>query len=199
MKVVVLRSVSFVITPPTVSTPMSKRVMSKSSRSCTCEDASPERVTTKKIPASRKRTQEAVPHTEAVFSIVKKIYEREPDGPMEDLDVNAAVWGIFLNATLQAAVHVGQNYEENLRFAKNHLWSTAEQLFNETGKLIRDPTEITGVTTIDFKELTWRSTSLLCSRAYQITKCQNLHLLRLGALYVGKMGDDPTAAWKNKN
>ena len=45
MKVVVLRSVSFVMTPPTVSTPMSKRVTCKSSRSCTCEDASPERVT----------------------------------------------------------------------------------------------------------------------------------------------------------
>ena len=108
----------------------------------------------------------------AVFSIVRKIYEREPDGSMEDLNVNAAVWDIYLNATPQAAVHLGQNHEVNLRFAKNHLWSAAEQLFNETGKLIRDQTEITGVTTIDFKELTWRSTSLLCSRAYQITNAK---------------------------
>ena len=62
MKVVVLRSVSFVTTPPTVSTPMSKRVTCKSSRSCTCEDASPVRVTTKMIPTSQKRTQEAEWH-----------------------------------------------------------------------------------------------------------------------------------------
>ena len=33
-----------------------------------------------------------VHHTEAVFSIVRKIYEREPDDPMDDLDVNMAIW-----------------------------------------------------------------------------------------------------------
>ena len=34
-----------------------------------------------------------VHRTEAVFSIVRKIYEREPDDPMDDLDVNMAIWG----------------------------------------------------------------------------------------------------------
>ena len=47
-----------------------------------------------------------------------------------------------------------------------------EQLFKETGKLSRNQTEITGVTTIDYKEHTLRSTSLLCDRAYQITNAK---------------------------
>ena len=68
-----------------------------------------------------------VPHTDAVFSIVRKIHEREPADPLEDLDVNAAIWGIFLNTTLQAAVHLGQDYEVNLRYVKNHLWNSVEQ------------------------------------------------------------------------
>ena len=38
--------------------------------------------------------------------------------------------------------------------------------------LISEQTEITGVNTINFKELTWMSTSLLCSRAYQIANAQ---------------------------
>ena len=42
-------------------------------------------------------------HTEAVFSIVREIYGQESDDPMNDLDVNTAIWGIFLNATLRAA------------------------------------------------------------------------------------------------
>ena len=42
---------------------------------------------------------------------------------MEDLDVNAAIWGILLNTTLQAAVHLGQDCEVNVRVAKNHLWN----------------------------------------------------------------------------
>ena len=57
-----------------------------------------------------------------------------------------------------------------------------EQLFNETGRLIRDQTEITGVTTIDFKELTLEIDKLSVQQSLSDHKCQNLHLLRLGAL-----------------
>ena len=108
-------------------------------------------------------------HAEAVFSIVKEIYGRGRDDPMDDLDVNMANWGILLNATLRAAAHLGQVNKVNLRYVKNHLWNSVGQLFNETGRLIRDQTEITGVGTIYFKKITWMSTSLLSSKAYQIT------------------------------
>ena len=77
-----------------------------------------------------------VQHTETVLSIIRKIYEREPDDPVGDLDVNMAIWCIFLNTTLQAAVHLGRDCEVNLRFVKNHLWNSVGQSFNETGKLI---------------------------------------------------------------
>ena len=108
-----------------------------------------------------------IAYAEAVFSIVRDIHGREHDDPMDDLDVNMAIWGIFLNATLRAAVHFGQDNEAKLRYMKNHLWSSVKQLFNETGKLISEQTEITGVHTIAFKELTWMSTSFLCGQACQ--------------------------------
>ena len=123
-----------------------------------------------------------VHRTEAVFSIVRGIYGREHDDPMDDLDVNMATCGIFLNTTLQAAVHFGQDYEANLRFVKKHFWNSVGQLFNDNGKLISEQTQISGVSTIMFKELTWMSTSLLCEKAYQITNGQSLRLLRLCAL-----------------
>ena len=56
------------------------------------------------------------------------------DDPMDDLDVNMAIWGIFLNTTLRAAVHLGKDHDTNLRFEKNHLWKTTGQLFRETGQ-----------------------------------------------------------------
>ena len=87
------------------------------------------------------------------FSIVRKIYEREPADPLEDLNVNAAIWGILLRTTHQAAVHLGQDCETKLRCTIRKE-SSLEQLFNETGRLIRDQTKIIGVTMIDFKELT---------------------------------------------
>ena len=129
-------------------------------------------------------------HTEAVFSIVKEIYGREHDDPMDALDVNMAIWGIFLNTTLQAAVHLGQDHEANLRFVKNHFWKSVGLLFHETGKLIRDQKEITS-------EATWMSTSLLCSKAYRFTNAKT-HVFSDSVLCVGKMGDDPIATWKSK-
>ena len=57
MRVVVLRSVSFVMTPPAISIPVSKEVTSKNSRSCTCKDASPERMTTMMNTASHNRSR----------------------------------------------------------------------------------------------------------------------------------------------
>ena len=77
-------------------------------------------------------------HLEAVFSIVRGIHGREHDDPMDDLDVNVAIWTTFLNATHRAAVHLGQDYEANLWYVKNNLSNSVGQLFNETGKLISE-------------------------------------------------------------
>ena len=57
-----------------------------------------------------------VSYMDKVYSIAKKTYHRKPTDEMEDLDVNAAIWGMFLNTTLQAAVHLRQDNDQNLRF-----------------------------------------------------------------------------------
>ena len=102
--------------------------------------------------------------------------------------MNMAIWDIFLNATLRAAVHLGQDYEANLRCMTNNLWNSVEQFFRETGKLISEQKkEITGVSTINFEELTWMSTSLLCSKAYRITNAKT-YVLSDSVLCVRKMG-----------
>ena len=116
---------------------------------------------------------------------------------MDDLDVNVAIWGIFLFATLRAAVHLGQDYEANLWYVKKNLWNSVGQLFNETGKLISEQKEITGVSTIKLKDDTWMSTSLLCEKAYQITNAK-AYVFSDSVLCVGKMGEDPSATWKSK-
>ena len=46
------------------------------------------------------------------------------------------------------------------------------QLFRGTEKLMSEHKEITGVRTIDFKDATWMSTSLLCEKACQFTKAK---------------------------
>ena len=113
-----------------------------------------------------------VPRMEIVYSIVRKIQCRSPTDDLDDLDVNTAVWDIFMNVTLQAAVHLGQAYMENLRFTKNQLLKSVKQLFQVTEEPTKDQKEISNVTTIGCKELTWRSTSQLCDKACEITNAK---------------------------
>ena len=101
--------------------------------------------------------------------------------------------GIFLNATLRAAVHLGQDDEANLRYVKN----SVGLFFHETGKLISEQKEITVVSTKGFKDATLMSTSLLCEKAYQIINAK-AYVFSDSVRCVGKMGDDPVATWKNK-
>ena len=138
-----------------------------------------------------------VHNTEAVFSIVMWIYGREHDDLMDHLDVNVAIWGTFLTTTLRAAVHLGQDHEAKSRYVNNHFWKSVGQFFNENEKLIGEQKEITGVSTIKFKDFTWMSTSLLCSKAYQVTNAK-AYVFSDSVLCVGKMGDDPFATWKSK-
>ena len=134
-----------------------------------------------------------VPHMEKVFSIVRKIYHRRSTDNLDDFDVNTATWGIFMNTTLQAAVHPGQDFSENLGFTKNQLLKSVKQLFQVTEQLIEDQKEISNLTTIDNKEPTWSATSLLCGRAFEITNAKTC-IFADSVLCVGCMRDEPIEA-----
>ena len=105
---------------------------------------------------------------------------------------------MFMNTTLRAAVHLGKDYEVNLRYVRDHLWKTAEQLFNETKKLVSGQTETAGISLISFQDFRLVSTSLLHSRAYQYSTAK-AYAFSDSVLCLGKMGDDPVESWKSKN
>ena len=54
----------------------------------------------------------------------------------------------WIPATLQAAVHLGRDYFWNLQSVKKQSLKSAEQLFRTIDKLIKEQTEITGLSTI---------------------------------------------------
>ena len=63
-----------------------------------------------------------VPHIDEVNSVVIKIYGRRSSDDLDDLDVNAPVWSIFLNTTLQTAVHLGPDLKIFYDSVKMSLW-----------------------------------------------------------------------------
>ena len=66
-----------------------------------------------------------------------------------------------MSATLDAAVHLGQNYLENLLSTKNQTQRTMRQSFDVSQKLITDQTEIQGISKIGWHTDPWQRTTLL--------------------------------------
>ena len=67
-----------------------------------------------------------------------------------------------------------------------------------TERLIKDQTEISGLTTIDYEQPTWRSTTLLCDRAVEFATAKT-YVFSDSVLCLGGVSDQPVDAWKNKN
>ena len=142
---------------------------------------------------------EVPPHMEKVYSILRQVYGRSPTEDLNDIDENTVMWRKFMNTTLQASVHLGRDCMENLRFTKNQLLKCAKQLFQVTEKLIKYQTEISCLTTIDSKELTWRSTTPPCDKAIEITNAETeTYVFADSVLCLGSISDQPVEAWKIK-
>ena len=142
-------------------------------------------------------SSEVVSYVDKVYSTVRNTFDREPTDKMEDLIVNAAIWRMIMNATLQAAVHLGQDYDQNLRFVENRFWCSLKKLFKETEKLIKNKTEIIGVSMIDYGDHTWSATSLLCDRIHQISTAKT-YVIADSVLCLGDFQENPNEAWKEK-
>ena len=116
---------------------------------------------------------------------------------MENLDVNAAVWCILMTVTLQAAVHLGTDYTEHLRSTMNQSKKSLRQLFQVTRKLITDQTEITGTTTIGWRQLMWSETTLLNDKAVQFATAKT-YVFSDSVPCLGGISPDPVKAWESK-
>ena len=69
-----------------------------------------------------------VPHLDQVHSNLRQP-KREPEDKMEDLDVKTLIWRVFMILTKQTAVHLGDDYLDNLHATKNQPHRTVKQLF----------------------------------------------------------------------
>ena len=102
---------------------------------------------------------------------------------MLELDVNAVIWGIFVSATMKAAVHLAQDYQNNLSTNKSTDFEKIKQLFDASQKFILDQRrEIHGISTIDWSTIPWMRAPLLNEQSRQAVKSKGTRFLRFGTL-----------------
>ena len=88
------------------------------------------------------------PHLEKVNSKLRQKIGRTSGDDMNDLDTNSWIWEMLVSVTLDAALHLGKVFLENLRSATNQPQRMTRQLFDVTKELITDQTEIQGISKI---------------------------------------------------
>ena len=99
--------------------------------------------------------------------------------------------------TLQAAVHLGNDYAENLYSIKSQPMRTLKQLFNVPEKLIRDQKSISGITVIYWQQLMWQRLTLLDKKAVQFATAKT-YVFSDSVLCMGGISSNPVEAWKEK-
>ena len=104
----------------------------------------------------------------------------------------------FLSATKDAAVHLGQNYQENIHSTRNSKKKKLKQLSNVSQKLISNQEEISGISTIHW-DTTMGKTTLLGDRADQLPTAK-IYVFFDSVLCLGKVHQhsETIDKWKEK-
>ena len=94
---------------------------------------------------------------------------------MLDIDLNAMIWEILMSATMRAAIHLGQDYQENIHYTKNTDFEKIKRLFDISQKLILgESQEIFGISNID-----WNNRAVKLSQRFSFSLIRYFVLTKL--------------------
>ena len=71
------------------------------------------------------------------------------------------IWGMFMAATMETAVFMGKNYQNNRHSIANTTDLTLKQMFDISTKLVSEQDEISGLETIGWENHSWKYLSLI--------------------------------------
>ena len=93
----------------------------------------------------------SVNHLEKVFPNVRQKLSRFEGDEMLDVEVHGMIGGIFMSATMEAAVRLGPDSEEHVRTTNNPDFEQVKTLFDISQSLILNHiSEIYAISTIEW-------------------------------------------------
>ena len=108
--------------------------------------------------------------------------------------------GDYMTASMKAAVHLGKDYEDNLRVTKNTEFSEIRSLFSITQKLILDQEdELFGVSTTDWDQTPWMRRTSIHEHVIKFSTAE-VYVLSWSALCLGgKIAEYPLSVQSRTN
>ena len=78
-----------------------------------------------------------------------------------DGEEHSMIWGMFMSVTMESAVFMGKNFQNNQNSIVNTADLTLKQMFDISAKLVSEQDEISGLETIGWEKHSWKQLSLI--------------------------------------
>ena len=100
---------------------------------------------------------------------------------------HSMICGMFMAGTMESAVFIGKNFQNNHNSIMNTADLTLKQMFDISAKLVTEQNEISGLETIGWEKHSWKYLSLIGDeRIINLSTHKNLRLFRFCNCVLGK-------------
>ena len=117
-----------------------------------------------------------------------------------DGEEHSMIWGMFMTVTMESAVFMGKNYQNNCQSIVNTTDLTLKQMFDISARLLSEQDEISGVETIGWENHSWKYLSLIGEERIISLRRTKVYVFSDSVLCLGKILENPESndAWERR-
>ena len=119
----------------------------------------------------------------------------------ENEEKHSMIWRMFVAVTMESAVFMGKNYQNNFHSIVNTTGLTVKQMFDISTKLVTEQDEISGLETIGWENHSWKYLSLIGDERFINLQRTRVYLFSHSVLCLGKIIENPESndAWEQRS
>ena len=118
----------------------------------------------------------------------------------EEEKKHSIIWGMFMSVTMESAVFMGKNHQNNCHFIVNTTDLTLKQMFDISTRLVSEQDEISGLETIGSENHSWKYLSLIGDERIINLRRTKVYVFSDSVLCLGKIHQNPESneAWRKR-
>ena len=130
---------------------------------------------------------------------MRKRQKRNSNGT-EDGEKHSKIWRMFMTVTMESAVFMGKNFQNNRNSIVNTTGLTLKQMFDISTRLVSEQDEISGLETIGWENHSWKYLSLTGDERNISLQRTEVYVFSDSALCLGKIHQNPESntAWEER-
>ena len=133
--------------------------------------------------------------------MIKCEEDRKEFPVLKEMEKNILLFGgMFMAVTMESAIFMGKNFQNNRNSVANTTDLTLKQMFDISAKLVTEQEEISGLETIGWENHSWKDMSLIGDERIINLQRTKVHVFSDSVLCLGKIFENPESneAWEQR-